>query len=116
MKRSPFSVPLLFMAISAMLFIAQACTSMPKGNPDDGERWYRMNRCNGCHGEQGVGGKGPVIAGLDLSYRQFKRKLRKPDSAVMPTFAATALSDKDAADIYLWLRARNIRNRSPGER
>lgn len=78
---------------------------MPEGNPDDGERWFRMNRCNGCHGEKGTGGKGPVIAGLKLSYRQFHRKLRKRHSPIMPVFEASLLSDKDAADIYLWLQA-----------
>jgi len=93
------------MAITAaLLFAGTACTSMPEGNPDDGERWYRLNRCNGCHGEEGKGGRGPVIAGIQLSYRQFIRKIRKPDSPVMPAFASDRLSDTDAADIYLWLK------------
>lgn len=82
---------------------------MPQGNPENGERWFRMNRCNGCHGEKGIGGKGigkkgPVIAGLDLSYRQFIHKLRHPDSAIMPVFKPERVSDSDAADIFLWLK------------
>jgi mono/diheme cytochrome c family protein len=89
---------------AAILFIGSACTSVPEGNPDNGERWYRMNRCNGCHGEKGKGGKAPGIAGLSLSYRQFIRKFRKPDSAIMPAFSANLLSDADVADIYLWLQ------------
>ena len=99
-------VPLLLMVLSAaLLLFVSGCSSMPEGNPDDGERWFRMNRCNGCHGEKGTGGKGPVIAGLKLSYRQFKHKLRAPNSPVMPVFEQKLLSDKDAADIYLWLQS-----------
>ncbi|MCL7489027.1 MAG: cytochrome c [Desulfobulbaceae bacterium] len=89
---------------AAILFIGSSCTSVPDGNPDNGERWYRMNRCNGCHGEKGKGGKAPAIAGLSFSYRQFIRKIRKPDSAIMPAFSSNLLSDADAADIYLWLQ------------
>ena len=109
-----YKIPLVFIILSTiLLFLGSACTPMPDGNPDDGERWFRMNRCNGCHGEKGSGGigpngaKGPVIAGLKLSYRQFKNQLRSPNSAIMPTFEANQLSDKDAADIYLWLQTLN---------
>ncbi len=87
-----------------LLLLSTGCTSMPEGDPENGERWFRMNRCNGCHGEKGTGGKGPVIAGLKLSYRQFIRKVRAPDSAIMPAFEADRLSDKDAVEIYLWLQ------------
>ena len=98
----------LLLSVSVvLLFLCSACSSMPEGNPDDGERWFRMNRCNGCHGEKGTGGRGPVIAGLKLSYRQFRHKLREPKSAIMPTFEQARLSDKDAADIFLWLQAQD---------
>ena len=101
-------IPLLIMVLStALLYFVSGCSSMPEGNPDDGERWFRMNRCNGCHGEKGTGGKGPVIAGLKLSYRQFKHQLRAPNSPIMPVFEQKLLSDKDAADIYLWLQSLN---------
>lgn len=76
---------------------------MPEGNAADGERWFKLNRCNGCHGENGSGGKGPIIAGTSLSYNRFLHKLRKPNSAIMPTFESKQLSDKDAGEIYLWL-------------
>ncbi|GAB4346607.1 MAG: hypothetical protein Kow0089_24030 [Desulfobulbaceae bacterium] len=95
---------LLLLAVAILLPTA-ACTSMPDGNAANGERWFRLNRCNGCHGERGTGGRGPTLAGLDLSYRRFIGKLRNPKSAVMPTFGEERLSDSDAADIYLWLRS-----------
>ena len=99
----------LISIFTVTLLLLSACTSMPEGNPADGERWFRMNRCNGCHGEKGIGGKGigeqgPTIAGLKLSYREFLSQLRAPNSAIMPPFEEQILPDKDAADIYLWLK------------
>lgn len=93
------------------LFIGSACISMPEGaDPANGERWFRMNRCNGCHGENATGGigpmgqKGPKIVGLEFNYSTFVRKLRNPNSAVMPAFSKEQISNMDAADIYLWLK------------
>ena len=91
------------------VILTSSCTKMPDANPEDGERWFRMNRCNGCHGEKGIGGKGigeqgPVIAGLQLSYRKFLKQVRNPNSAIMPAFSETQLSDKEAADMYIWLK------------
>lgn len=109
MMKKSYPLILLHLYIALTLFVVSACTSMPEGNPQNGERWFRMNRCNGCHGEKGVGGKGvggkgPAIAGLDLSYRKFLHKIRTPDSAIMPAFEEKSISDQDAADIYLWLQ------------
>lgn len=106
MKKKTLCVTLLIPAIS-FLVLTSACTPIPEGNPENGERWFRMNRCNGCHGEKGIGGKGPQIAGLQLSYRRFINKVRKPNSAIMPTFPKEQLSNNDAADIYLWLQNLN---------
>ena len=108
MLKKSFPVNLLLLSILVLHLVA-ACTSMPEGNPQNGERWFRMNRCNGCHGEKGiggkgVGGKGPAIAGLDISYNKFLHKLRAPNSAIMPAFEEKNLSDQDTADIYLWLQ------------
>jgi mono/diheme cytochrome c family protein len=91
---------LLFIITCALV----ACTGTPQGNAADGKRWYSLHRCNGCHGESGGGGKGPVLAGTDLSFRRFVGKLRAPNSEIMPTFTRKQLPDQDAADIYLWLQ------------
>lgn len=95
---------LIVLLLFVMAYALVACTGTPQGNAADGERWYRLHRCNGCHGEGGGGGKGPVIAGTGLSFRRFLGKLRAPNSAIMPTFSPEPLSDQDAADIYLWLQ------------
>lgn len=99
------SLPLLLLFFLQPLLLP-ACSGMPQGNPDDGERWYRLNRCDGCHGEDGTGGRGPVLAPIDLSFNRFVRKIRSPDSTVMPAYDAEQLPDDDAADIYLWLMSR----------
>lgn len=96
---------LILLLLIILFFAPAACTGAPQGNAVDGKRWYSLHRCNGCHGEEGGGRKGPVLAGTDLGYRRFLGKLRNPKSAVMPAFTREQLSDQDAADIYLWLQS-----------
>ena len=102
-RLSPHTLlPCLLIILSLIL---HACTNTPQGNPAEGKRWYSLHRCNGCHGEGGSGGKGPLLAGTELGFRRFLGKLRTPNSTIMPAFASEQLSDQDAADIYLWLRS-----------
>jgi mono/diheme cytochrome c family protein len=99
---------MLLPCLLAAIFLSPllpACTETPKGKAADGKRWYGLHRCSGCHGEGGRGGKGPVLAGTDLSFRRFLGKLRAPNSAIMPAYAAEQLPDQDAADIYLFLQS-----------
>ena len=64
-----------------------------------------MNNCNSCHGQDGVGGRAPKIAGLDMSFGSFLRKLRKTDAPIMPSFPESKVSKQDAADIYAYLKS-----------
>ena len=91
------------MIILCLLAAVSACTGTPEGNPDRGQRWYHLYRCNGCHGEDGTGGRGPDLAPTSLSFSKFLNKLRSPDSSVMPAYGSDRVSHQDAADIYLWL-------------
>lgn len=99
----------LLLSMICLLVSLSACNTIPEGNPADGLRWYTLNRCNGCHGEDSLGGKGPaiskgpVLAGTSLSFNKFRKKLRAPHSGIMPAYSADKLSDKDAGEIYLWL-------------
>lgn len=97
-----FLFPLFLLPLFLLL---PACSTMPQGNAADGERWYRLYRCNGCHGENGTGGRGPVLAETALRFGPFLRKIRSPGSTIMPAYDPQQLPDKDAADIYLWLRS-----------
>lgn len=90
------------------LFLATltACgTTPPSGNTENGQKWYKMNNCNACHGEKGIGGRGPNIAGLDMGFGSFVKKLRKKDAPIMPPFPESKISEQDAADIYTYLRS-----------
>ncbi len=93
------------LACSVALLLSQISCSTPAGNPDNGKKWYNKNNCFFCHGDNGKNGKAPVIAGLKLSYRAFKNKLRKPNSTIMPTFSEKEVSAQDVADIYAWLKS-----------
>lgn len=96
----------VLLLLGMLPLLMSACNTLPRGNAADGERWFKLNRCNGCHGEGGTGGKGPVLAATGLPFHRFLAKLREPKSAIMPTFEPERLSDNDAADIYLWLLSR----------
>lgn len=80
-----------------------AC-STTKGNPENGRRWYSMNNCSPCHGEDGKNGLAPSLAGMKLGLGDFMKNLREPTSVSKPTYSETDLSKQDAVDIYVWLQ------------
>ena len=92
----------LFLLVSGVL---AACGSTPPGNVENGKKWFTMNNCNSCHGEQGKGGRGPAITPLDKTYGSFVKKLRTQNAPIMPYYPESKLSDQDAADIYAYLKA-----------
>jgi mono/diheme cytochrome c family protein len=93
---------LVFLTGSCLLLFS--CTAPPEGNSSDGQRWFTMQHCDSCHGKGGLGGKAPRIQKTELSYRELLSKVRKPKSAIMPSFPAERLSDKDVADIFSYLQ------------
>ncbi|MBU1565990.1 MAG: cytochrome c [Proteobacteria bacterium] len=87
------------------LFALSACGTTPAGNSENGQKWYNMNNCNACHGEKGSGGRGPNIAGIEMGFGSFVKKLRKKDAPIMPPFPESKISEQDAADIYVFLKS-----------
>lgn len=79
--------------------------SAPPGNPANGNKWFMMNNCSSCHGPHGNDGRAVNIAGLEMGFGSFLRKLRKADSQVMPSFPETKVSKQDAADMYAYLKS-----------
>ncbi|MBU0946931.1 MAG: cytochrome c [Proteobacteria bacterium] len=75
----------------------------PEGNGSDGARWFAMQHCDGCHGKDGTGGRGPVLRGLGLRYWKLQAKVRNSRSPVMPSYPQERLSDQDVADILVFL-------------
>lgn len=95
------------LALSLLLLLAgglAACSSTPPGNAENGKKWFTMNNCNSCHGEQGAGGRGPAITPLDKSFSSFVKKLRTTNAAIMPPYPESKISEQDAADIYAYLK------------
>ena len=96
-----------FLIISYIFMVmGLASCSTPQGNADDGQRWYMMHNCYGCHGPNGNDGQGPVIDADELSFRKFKSIIRDAGSPIMPKFPEEKLPAQDVADIYAWLKTR----------
>jgi len=95
---------IISVVVLSSLTVLAACTG-PQGNPENGKKWFAMHNCSACHGPHGNDGKAPHIAGLDLGFGQFVRKLRSTDSPIMPTFSESTISQQDAADIYAYLKS-----------
>ena len=78
------------------------------GDPVNGKRVYLAGGCFLCHGRAGQGGAmnypAPAIAQLEMPVDSFIAFLREAPND-MPAYAASVLSDKEAADILAFLRS-----------
>ena len=78
------------------------------GDPVNGKRVYLADGCFLCHGRAGQGGAmnypAPAIAQLEMPVDSFIAFLREAPND-MPAYAASVLSDKEAADILAFLRS-----------
>ena len=92
-----------FFLFIALLLIG-GCTT-PSGDPVAGKKWFIMNNCGSCHGPNGDDGRAVPIAGLNMDFSRFLRKLRTTDAPIMPPFPESKISDQDAADIYAYLQS-----------
>lgn len=104
MSASPIRMTETFFLILTLLLIG-GCTP-PSGDPAAGKKWFVMNNCSSCHGPNGDDGRAVPIAGLDMSFGRFLRKLRNTDAPIMPPFPESKISEQDAADIYAYLQSR----------
>ena len=105
-------------SLSLLLFGAAAlvCTGIVSvlaentdlGDPVNGKRVYLADGCFLCHGRAGQGGAmnypAPAIAQLEIPVDSFIAFLREAPND-MPAYAASVLSDKEAADILAFLRS-----------
>jgi len=91
------------MLIDAPILAQQA--SGLAGNADNGKRLYRETGCYQCHGLAGQGAMmtGPRVSRTEFAFDGFLNQLRHPVNQ-MPPYEAAVLSDRDAADIYAYLR------------
>ena len=79
--------------------------SAPAGDLDHGKTLYRETGCYQCHGLAGQGAlmTGPRVSRTELPFDGFLGQLRHPANQ-MPPYEAAVVSDRDAADIYAYLR------------
>lgn len=80
----------------------------PTGDAGNGKRVYLADGCFECHGRSGQGGAmnypAPALAQLELPVESFVAFLRSAPND-MPTYSMAVLSDKEATDIYAFLRS-----------
>ena len=79
----------------------------PAGDAANGQRVSLADGCFTCHGRVGQGGNyygtTPMLAKTELPFEGFKQQLRDP-VRVMPAYSEAVLSDKEAADIFAFVK------------
>ena len=95
-------------AAAMTLPISSFAENAPSGDAANGKRVYLSDGCFTCHGRVGQGGAmnypAPAIAQLEMPVESFVAFLREAPRD-MPTYSVAVLSDKDAGDIYAFLRS-----------
>lgn len=72
------------------------------GDSVAGKEFWNGYECAHCHGLYGQGGYGPDLAGLGLTFEQFKHQVRQPWGA-MPRWSDQQISDKQLTNLYTYL-------------
>ena len=73
------------------------------GDPENGKRLFVADGCWQCHNYNGSGGRqGARLAQTKLSAQGLINYIRKPRT--MPAYSAKVLSDKEATDIWAYIR------------
>lgn len=101
----PLSVRIVTLGLVLFCAVLFTGCSAPPGDAADGQRWYLMHNCSSCHGTHGNDGRAINVAGLDMGFYRFVRKLRTTDAPIMPPFPEEKVSKQDAADIYAYLQS-----------
>jgi mono/diheme cytochrome c family protein len=104
MKRISLVTLAVIAALTPVIAAAQQAAA-PAGNADHGKALYRETGCYQCHGLAGQGAimTGPRVSRTELPFEGFLGQLRHPANQ-MPPYQAAVVSDRDAADIYAYLR------------
>jgi len=103
--RKRFGRVTMALAISTAGAVLLGGCNSPEGDAANGQRWYNMHNCSSCHGPNGNDGRAMEVSAIDMSFGSFVKVLREPYSPSMPRFPEKKLSEKDAADIYTWLKS-----------
>jgi mono/diheme cytochrome c family protein len=96
---------LALLGLAPIRVLAQAATTAPAGNTQNGKRSFTTRTCATCHGNdaQGTVGGGPRIGPPDRSFADFLQYVRMP-TGNMPAVSSQRVPDSEIADIYAYLR------------
>ena len=96
------------LALGSFAVVEGWAQDVPTGDAGNGKRVYLADGCFECHGRSGQGGAmnypAPALAQLELPVESFVAFLRSAPND-MPTYSVAVLSDKEATDIYAFLRS-----------
>lgn len=75
----------------------------PAGDPERGKGVWALGNtsCRNCHGGDGEGAFGPVLAGRKLPYERFRSYVRNPGGK-MPGYVESQLTDQEIADLVAY--------------
>lgn len=105
--RTFFVVVLLFLLqLAHDTAAAQGGAATPAGDSEAGKAVWALGNtsCRNCHGGEGEGGFGPVLAGRKLTLDRFKDYVRNP-SARMPAYIESELTDREIADLVAYFNS-----------
>ena len=107
-QKSRGQVIAIALALGSFAAVEVWAQDAPTGDAGNGKRVYLADGCFECHGRSGQGGAmnypAPALAQLELPVESFVAFLRGAPND-MPTYSVAVLSDKDATDIYAFLRS-----------
>jgi len=92
-----------WMLIVLLLAGAALARAQNAGDPENGKRLFVADGCWQCHNYNGSGSRqGARLAQTKLTTQGFITYIRKPRT--MPAYSAKVLSDKEATDIWAYIR------------
>ena len=91
--------------LSSAQLMAQAPSTTPAGDSENGKKLYVQHGCFQCHNYEAQGGSaGPRLANRTRVWAAFSRYMRRP-TGQMPPYTEKVMPDQDLADVFAWIRS-----------
>jgi mono/diheme cytochrome c family protein len=106
------TLKLLGLPVMAMMLLGvangqnsgQSPAATPAGDAKIGSDLYLKKGCWECHGYSGANGSGAPLVLTSLNATGFMNYIRNPKTNNMPLYSAKVVSDKDAADLFAYIK------------
>ena len=100
-----FALMIVVLALACSVKLsAQAPSSAPTGNIENGKKLWVNRACFQCHDYQAQGGAGSRLQNRTIPWNYFLTYIRHPTGQMIP-YTAKVLPDQEAADIYAWIKS-----------